>query len=549
MDRMRRLFVSIAFAIAVCCGACNVPTGTPTVALGSADGVWYRSVAELSEEMAAGRLTSERLVGIYLERIETLDHSGPLLLSVLAVNPRALDDARALDAERAGGNLRGPLHGIPVLLKDNIESADPLPTTAGSLALIQNYTDRDAPVVARLRAAGAVILGKANLSEWANIRSSQSSSGWSAVGGLVRNPHALDRNACGSSAGSGAAVAAGLATLAVGTETDGSVTCPSAINGIVGLKPTIGLVSRRHIVPISHTQDTAGPMTRTVTDAALMLGVMAGSDDGDPATAEADARKEDYTAGLDENALRGARIGVMRFAAGYLPALDDAFERALDALTASGAELVDIDDFPEFSTVSDNEFKVLMYELKSDMNAYLATAAAAVESRTLADLIAFNEREAEREMPFFGQELFLAAEATTDLDDPDYREALSTATRLAGPEGIDRLLGEHDLDALVAPTTGPAWQTDLVNGDHYLGAASTLPAVAGYPHLTVPMGQVLGLPVGLSFIGPAWSEARILALGYAFEQRTNAIRRPTFAPSIGDFPEVVNGRKPAATGR
>ena len=505
-----------------------------------------KTVAELTADMAAGRVTSQRLVEFYLSRIESLDWSGPTLRSVLSVNPRAIDDARALDAERERGELRGPLHGIPVLLKDNIESADPLPTTAGSLALAENVGNRDAPIVARLRDAGAVILGKTNLSEWANIRSTRSTSGWSAVGGLTRNPYALDRNACGSSSGSGVAVAANLAALAVGTETDGSVTCPAALTGIVGLKPTVGLLSRRHIVPISHSQDTAGPMARTVADAALMLGVMAGSDEGDSATVEADRHKEDYTAALSLDALRGARLGVMRFATGYLPALDDEFDRARERLLEAGAELVQVQRPDAFDTIRNNELTVLLFELKANLNLYLANAAAAVQTRTLADTITFNQIEAQREMPFFGQELFERAEATEGLDVEEYRTAAAQNRRLAGPEGIDRMLRELRLDALIAPTTGPAWSTDVVNGNRSLGSASRLPAVAGYPHLTVPMGQIHGLPVGISFIGPAWAEARLLAFGHAFEQLTQARRQPTFAPSIDGFDSVAPRIAPAA---
>jgi len=536
---MKHAFASLLLVLALIPVACT-PRAPESTSTGVGDyTVEEKTVAELSADMAAGRVSSARLVEIYLDRIAELDHAGPTLRSVLSVNPRALEDARDRDAERARGESRGPLHGIPVLLKDNIESADPLPTTAGSLALADNLTERDAPIVARLRAAGAVILGKANLSEWANIRSTRSTSGWSAVGGLTRNPYALDRNACGSSSGSGVAVTANLTALAVGTETDGSITCPAALNGIVGLKPTVGLLSRRYIVPISHTQDTAGPMTRSVADAALMLGVMAGSDDGDPATAKADAHVADYSAALDANALAGARLGVLRFATGYLPALDAAFEETVDQLREAGAEIVDIDELEGLERINRNELTVLLFELKADLDAYLADAAPAVSTRTLADAIAFNAREAGREMPFFGQELFEQAQATTGLDSKEYREAHATNLRLAGPEGIDRLLREHELDALIAPTTGPAWTTDVVNGDHYLGAASTLPAVAGYPHLTVPMGQVFGLPVGLSFIGPAWSEARLLALGYAFEQRAGARRPPTFATTIDGFGGVT----------
>jgi amidase len=427
------------------------------------------------------------------------------------------------------------VQGLPILLKDNIETAD-MPTTAGSLALAGNAPGRDAPLVARLREAGAVILGKTNLSEWANIRSSNSTSGWSAVGGLTRNPYALDRNTCGSSSGSGAAVAAGLAPAAIGTETDGSITCPAAINGIVGFKPTVGLVSRTHIVPISHSQDTAGPMTRTVEDAAVILTVIAGTDPADPATAEADARKVDYRTALDAGSLRGARIGVMRWPSGYNAATLAVFEANLQVLRDAGAVLVDITEAPsDEDAMGAAELTVLLTELKVDLNAYLAsTRPDQVRTRTLADVIAFNEAEP-RELALFGQELFLQAEQTGGLDDPKYIEARATSLRLAGAEGIDRLMRDHDVVALIAPTTGPAWTTDVVNGDHYGGAVSTMPAIAGYPHLTVPMGFVRGLPVGMSFIAGKWQDARVLSLGYAFEQLTHARRDPTFAASVDEM--------------
>ena len=490
-----------------------------------------KTVAELSTDMASGAVTSEGLVKLYLERIETLDRAGPKLGSVLAVNPRALEDARRLDTERAAGKLRGLLHGIPVLLKDNIESADPLPTTAGSLALAENQGNRDAPIVARLRAAGAVILGKSNLSEWANMRANGSTSGWSALGGLTRNPYSLDCSACGSSSGSGAAVAANLTALAVGTETDGSVTCPGAMNGIVGLKPTVGLLSRRYIVPISHTQDTAGPMTRTVADAAAMLTVMAGSDKLDPATAEADQRRTDYVAALDAGSLKGARLGVLRPRPGaYGDAAAEVFEKALGQLKEAGAELVELQQPPQRGRIGRNELIVLLYEFKVGLNAYLADTAAAVKTRTLAAVIEFNQREADRELKHFGQQLFTQAEATDGLESPVYKKALEENRRLAGPEGIDRLLGEHRLDALIAPSTGRAFKIDFKNGDRFQGGQMRLAAVSGYPHLTVPMGLADGLPVGLSFIGAAWSEARLLSLGHAFEKKAMARRKPTYKP-------------------
>ncbi len=455
------------------------------------------------------------------------------LHSIIAIDPTAIGQAQAIDAR----GLRGPLVGKPILLKDNIEAAGPLPTTAGSLALINNVTGRDAPLVARLRGAGAVIIGKANLSEWANIRSTASISGWSAVGGQTRNPYALDRNTCGSSSGSGAAVAAGIVDYAIGTETDGSVTCPASLNGIVGLKPTVGLVSRTHIVPISASQDTAGPMTRTVRQAAELLSVIAGSDPADKATREADQRKLDYTSTLDSNALRGARIGVMRFASGF--GTDKLLEAALAVLKRQGATLVEIKTFDD-KPINDHELTVLLTELKAGMNAYLASTPAAVKSRTLADLIVFNKVNARTEMALFGQELFDQAQATKGLTDPAYIKARRLSFQAAGPNGIDRMIKAHRLDALVGPTMPAAWKIDAVHGDQYPGSgASSLAAVAGYPHLTVPMGQVKGLPVGLSFIGGKWSDGKMLALGYAYEQARGPLPGPHFWTSIEESPEVA----------
>ena len=465
-----------------------------------------------------------------LERIARID---PHLHSVIAVDPTAIDQARRIDAS----NLRGPLAGQPVLIKDNIESIGPLPTTAGSLALANNVTNRDAPLVARLRAAGAVIVGKTNLSEWANIRSNSSISGWSAVGGQTRNPWALDRNPCGSSSGSGAAVAAGLVRLAIGTETDGSVTCPAAINGIVGLKPTVGLVSRTHIVPISHSQDTPGPMTASVREAAELLTAIAGSDPADPATREADKRKKDYAAGLDANALKGKRIGVMRFAAGF--GTDAAFETALAVLRERGAILVDIKKFDD-KLIGKNEFPVLLSELKADMAKYLKGSPAPIGVRTLADLIAFDKAHQRQEMSLFGQEIFEQAQKTKGLADPAYRKARAVSFRAAGPNGIDKLLRDNRVVALVGPTMPPAWKIDAANGDQISGGgAGSLAAVAGYPHLTVPMGLVKGLPVGLSFMGPKWSEALLLNLGYAYEQARGAFPTPKFYRSIEESPDIA----------
>jgi amidase len=458
---------------------------------------------------------------------------------VIALDPTAIDQARAIDA----GKLRGPLAGQPVLIKDNIESAGSLPTTAGSLALMGNITNRDAPIVARLRAAGAVILGKTNLSEWANIRSNRSISGWSAVGGQTRNPWALDRNTCGSSSGSGAAVAAGIVRFAIGTETDGSVTCPASINGIVGLKPTVGLVSRTHIVPISHSQDTAGPMTDDVRDAAELLTVIAGSDPADAATAEADRHKTDYASQLDAHSLSGKRIGVMRFASGF--GTDAAFETALAILKQQGATLVEIKKFDD-SGIGKNENLVLLTELKADMAKYLGSSPAPIASRSLADLIAFDNAHMGEEMALFGQELFEQAEKTKGLSDPAYLKARRTSFMAAGPNGIDRLLKQYNVVALVGPTMPPAWKIDAVNGDQISGGgAGSLAAVAGYPHLTVPMGLVKGLPVGLSFIGPKWSEALLLSLGYAYEQARGPFPTPKFLPSIEDSPEIAPHLEPA----
>jgi amidase len=492
--------------------------------------------------MAAGKASAESLTRAYLARIAALNTRGPRLNAVIALNPHALADARALDAERKAGHVRGALHGIPILLKDNIESADGTATTAGSLALKDNVTNRDAPLVRRLTDAGAVILGKTNLSEWANYRSTRSISGWSAVGGLVRNPHGLDRSACGSSAGSGAAVAAALAAGAVGTETDGSVTRPAAINSVVGLKPTVGLVSRTYVVPISATQDTPGPMTRHVADAAAMLTAMAGSDPADPATRDADAHRTDYLKALDAGSLKGARIGVLRIGAGRQPGADAVFEAALASLKAAGAVLVEV-KAPDLDPISAAEQIVLRTEFKAGVDAYLAsTSPAQVKTRTLADLIAFNIAEP-RELALFGQEIFLASQAGPGLDDPGYLKARDTARRLAGPEGVDRMLKDNNVEVLIG-YSGPSGLVDPVNGTRLFGPPSTLAAVSGYPHLTVPMGEVSGLPVGLSFMGPAWSEARLLSLGYAFEQATHARVTPTLAPTVAARPEVARAYDP-----
>ena len=522
---MQKISLLAATALLVITPAIAMPPPLPPV-----EG---KDAATLQAEMTERRAGSGVITATYLDRIRTLDDNGPQLNAVIATFPDATSQAHALDLERRAGRVRGPLHGIPVLLKDNIEAKGPVPTTAGSLALKDNVTNRDAPLVARLREAGAVILGKTNLSEWANIRSNNSTSGWSAVGGLTKNPHALDRNTCGSSAGSGAATAASLAPITIGTETDGSITCPAGVNGIVGFKPTVGLVSRTHIVPISHSQDTAGPMTLTVRDAALVMTVIAGSDPADPATAEADARKVDYTAALSPDALKGKRIGVLRDRIGDRADIDALFDAALKQMTELGATVVEIADSRKgLEELGDAEFEVLMTELKADMATYLAGLPARDGPKTLADLIAFNKANP-AELKWFDQSLFELAESKGGLDSPAYVTARDKAARLAGAEGIDRLMKEHDVNLLVGVTNGPAWTSDLVNGDHYTGpSASQLPAVAGYPHLTVPMGAVAGLPIGVSFIGGRWADADVLAAGYAYEQASRKRVAPTYRVSI-----------------
>ena len=486
-----------------------------------------KSASEESVDLAARRITSQALVNDYAARIAAIN---PEIHAVIGLNPRATDEARASDARRAAGQARGPLDGLPLLVKDNIDIAG-LPTTAGSLALEKNVRSTSATVVSNLARAGAVILGRTNLSEWANIRSEHSSSGWSAVGGLTRNPYMLDRTACGSSSGSAAAVAAGMAAAAIGTETDGSVSCPASMNGLVGLKPTVGLVSRNGIVPISHTQDTAGPITRTVRDAAILLTAMAGSDPADPATASADAHRSDYTMALNPHALHGVRLGVARFLfKGFTPETLGAFNRALAVLKTRGAILVDVDDY-DMDKIGKNENVVLLTELKADLNSYLAGSPPAVQTRTLAQLISFDDAHPE-EMTWFGQGSFIKAERTKGLQDPAYIQARATNLRLAGPDGIDRLLKEHRVVALVSPTQSPAFMTDLINGDSGGAGDSSLPAIATYPYITVPMGEIHGLPVGLSFIGPKWSEGRLLGLAYDYEQASHAAREPTFATDV-----------------
>ncbi|WP_118180067.1 amidase [Paraburkholderia phosphatilytica] len=473
-----------------------------------------------------GNLDATAALYHYLQRIAMLDRQGPQLRSIIELNPDARHIAVALDAERRAGSLRGPLHGTAVVIKDNIATGDRMSTTAGSLALDGIEATRDAFLVGKLRDAGAVIVGKTNLSEWANIRSSRSTSGWSGRGGLTRNPHALDRNTSGSSSGSAAAVAAGLAAMAIGTETDGSITSPASINGIVGLKPTVGRLSRDGIVPISHTQDTAGPMARTVADAARLLGAIAGSDPNDPATLNAPP-PDDYLAALDPHALRGARIGVAREYFTEHDEIDGEIERAIAQLAALGATIVDPIQLSKVG-YGNEEQMVLLHEFKHDLPMWLTTFAPHAPIKNLADLIAFNDAHRASEMPFFAQELFVQAQALGDLDSDVYRKALAVCAKGARDDGLDHAFRAHQLDAIVAPTGGTAWLTDLVNGDSSGDSFSTPAAVAGYPHLTVPAGFVRGLPVGLSFVGPAWSEARLLAYGHAFEQATHWRRDPQF---------------------
>ena len=493
------------------------------------------TIAELQDGMTSGRWTSRRLVELYSARIDKIDRNGPRLRSVIEMNPDALAIADGLDAERKAGRVRGPLHGIPILLKDNIDTGDRMMTTAGSLALEGFTAPRDAFLVGRLRQAGAVILGKTNLSEWANFRSAQSTSGWSARGGQVRNPYVLDRNPCGSSSGSGVAVAANLAAAAVGTETNGSIVCPSAVNGVVGIKPTVGLVSRSGIIPISHTQDTAGPMARTVSDAAVLLTAMTGMDASDVSMKQMPATAPDYTKALDRSALKGARIGVPRKQFfGYSPKTDRLMEAALNVLRAEGAVIVDPVDVPAAAKLNDCGYEILLYEFKAGLNGYLAGRGSSTKVKSLQELIAFNMKERDREMPYFGQDIFEAAQMKGPLTSPVYRKALATCRANARTLGIDAVMSRHKLDALVAPTLHAAWPTDLVNGDHFVGGSSSPAAVAGYPSITVPAGQVNGLPVGVSFIGAAWSEAKLISYAYAYEQATKHRKRPTFAERLPD---------------
>ena len=486
------------------------------------------TLTQMQQAMQSGKYTSRQLAELYLGRIHAIDGQGPSLHAVIELNPDARSVATKLDRERKAKGARSPLHGIPVLIKDNIATGDNMHTTAGSLALLGTRPSMDSAVAARLRAAGAVILGKTNLSEWANLRSSHSTSGWSGRGGLTKMPYVLDRNPSGSSSGSGAAVAANLCAVAVGTETDGSIVSPAAQNGIVGIKPTVGLVSRRGIIPISHTQDTAGPMARNVADAAALLSVLAGVDPNDPATAAAASHIEkDYTRFLDAGRLRGARLGVVRKYAGYNLDVDHLFDEALAAMKKAGAEIIDPVEIPTLGKFDDQEMLVMLYELKAGLKAYFDWVGANAAMHSLKDLIDFNEKHKDSEMKYFGQDFFLQAESKGDLSSEEYRKALADCRRMSRAEGMDAAMDKLKLDALVAPTGNPAWVNDLVNGDHITGGSSTIAA-----HITVPMGFVWELPVGLSFFGRAWSEGKLIALAYAYEQLTMLRRPPRLLPTL-----------------
>ena len=493
------------------------------------------TIVDLQRDMVSGKRTSHSITAAYLERIAAMDGQGPSLHSVIETNPDALSIADDLDRERKQKGQRGPMHGIPVLIKDNIDTADRMTTTAGSLALEGSIPFRDSHVAQRLREAGAVILGKTNMSEWANLRSTHSSSGWSGRGGQVRNPYVLDRNPCGSSSGSGAATSANFAAVAVGTETDGSVVCPSSANGLVGIKPTLGLISRAGIIPIAHSQDTAGPMARTVADAAILLTALAGIDSRDSATAASKGHSSpDYTKFLNVDGLKGARIGVMRERYfGFNDSVDGLMEAAIKDIKRLGATVVDPMEIPTNGKYDDTELEVLLYEFKADLNAYLKSLGPKAPVKTMADVIAFNEKNKSLEMPYFAQELMVRSQAKGPLTEKKYRDALAKNHRMSRTEGIDAVMIKHKLDAIITVTGGPAWVTDLINGDHYTGGYSTASAVAGYPHITVPVGMVFGLPCGMSIFGRAWSEPKLISIAYAFEQATRHRRAPRFIPTLG----------------
>ncbi len=526
----------VASAVVPALGAARVAgvsSGANTTPVVSDSELDELTIDAAQQAMASGQFTSRSLTEKYLDRIREIDQAGPTLKAVIEVNPDALAIAEALDQERKARGVCGPLHGIPVLIKDNIDTGDRMNTTAGSLALLGSRPLKDAFVAGQLRKAGAVILGKTNLSEWANIRSSHSTSGWSARGGLTRNPYALDRNPCGSSSGTGAAVSANLCVAGVGTETDGSVVCPSSANGLAGLKPTVGLVSRTGIIPISHTQDTAGPMARTVRDVAILLSAMAGADAEDSATADSSGKTfPDYTKFLDPAGLKGARLGVVRKYCGFNDAVDQLMDTLIGEMKRAGAEIVDPADIPTIGKFDDSENTVLQYELKADLAAYLARRGNSSVS-SLRDVIEFNERNRDREMPYFGQDLFLKADQRGPLTSKEYLDALALNRQLSRAEGIDYVMDKFKLDALFAPTGGPAWITDLINGDHSAGGSSSAAAVAGYPNINVTAGYLWGLPVGVSFFGRAWSEPTLFKIAYSFEQLTKARQKPRFLPTIG----------------
>lgn len=528
--KLRFLGLLLVLCCAVMSGA--FATDTPQAPAGNPP-LDQASIAELHQRMFAGALSVQTLTRYFLDRIAKYDHAGPRVNSVIQVNPDAMKIAQALDAESRSVARSQPLYGIPVLLKENIDTGDRMLTTAGSLALIGAPASRDATIVEKLRKAGAVILGKTNLSEWANFRSSHSSSGWSAQGGLTHNPYVLDRTACGSSSGSAAAVAAGFTTVAIGTETDGSIVCPSSSNGVVGIKPSLGLVSRTGIIPISHNQDTAGPIARSVADAATVLTVISGSDPADPYTKDANEHVANYSRDLNANALRGKRIGVVRMLARKDPNVVPVLDHAIAVLRAHGATVIDPVTIPNLGKYGQDEETVLLYDFKHDLNAYLATRKG-IAVHNLAELIKFDKTHAAEEMPWFGQDEFIAAEAKGPLTDKAYLDALAAAKRLSGPEGIDAVMKKYHLDALLAPTSGPAWTVDLVNGDHFSVSSSQPAAVAGYPDITVPAGFVHFLPVGMSFFAGKWSEPTLIGIAYAFEQATRVYQPPQFLPSVLD---------------
>jgi len=497
------------------------------------------TILELQQAMEEGRTTARALAADYVARIEEIDSDGPRINSIMEINPDALEIAEQLDAEREEGKVRGPLHGIPVVLKDNIDTDDRMETTAGSIALLGSRPTRDAFVAGKLRDAGAVILGKTSLSEWANFRSTHSASGWSGRAGQCLNPYVLDHNPCGSSSGSGAAIAANLAAAALGTETDGSIVCPSSANSLVGIKPTLGLTSRSGVIPIAHSQDVVGPMARTVADAATVLGALTGVDRRDKATRKSqDRAHKDYTKFLDADGLQGARIGVWREGGfGNSEETDAIMEQALAALGDAGARLIDPANIPNAESLGDPEFTVLLFEFKADIRKYLRSRPG-LGVQSLSDLIAFNEANAATELTWFGQEIFQLAQDTGTLQDKEYREALRTSQRLARA-GINQVMRQHNLDAIVAPTGSPPWPTDLINGDHFLFGSSTPAAVAGFPNISVPAGESSGLPVGISFIGRAWTEPKLISLAFAFEQATKGRKPPEFRPTVAtmDFRE------------